>query len=349
MQGTVIKTLPNQNKANFYTFFFTMNPILEESVRRATHAGSWYPSCPITLTKNLEDYLNKAESNDFTNVKAIISPHAGYSYCGDTASYAWKSLTFLQQPIKQVVIIAPSHYCQFQGFKVPFAKCQFYATPLGLFELDTLALDTLAVELNATYLTKEEDEEEHSVEMMLPFLYIQLNNMLKKKTKEIDTGRNSSSHIEQMKKEKKSLPKLIPLLVGSVMDVTPLLKYFNDPECLFVISSDFCHWGKRFHYMYTPKPLHEKEETINALIQRLDMEAITCICNHNIDDFEKHLRITRNTICGANALIILLHLIQKSNMSLKTNVLHYSQSSLITNPTRNTSVSYASLLTFTQI
>jgi predicted class III extradiol MEMO1 family dioxygenase len=74
----------------------------------------------------------------------------------------------------------------------------------------------LAVELNATYLTKEEDEEEHSVEMMLPFLYVQLTNMLQNKT-------------EQMNAKKESLPKLIPLLVGSVMEVTPLLKYFNDP------------------------------------------------------------------------------------------------------------------------
>jgi hypothetical protein len=37
--------------------------------------------------------------------------------------------------------------------------------------------------------------------------------------------------------------------------------------------------------MYTPKPLHdeEEEETINSLIKRLDMEAITCICNHNVE------------------------------------------------------------------
>lgn len=24
-----------------------------------------------------------------------------------------------------------------------------------------------------------------------------------------------------------------------------LAKYFDDPNTLFVISSDFCHWGKR--------------------------------------------------------------------------------------------------------
>ncbi len=29
-----------------------------------------------------------------------------------------------------------------------------------------------------------------------------------------------------------------------------LLKYFEDPNTIFVISSDFCHWGKRFVLKY---------------------------------------------------------------------------------------------------
>ena len=24
--------------------------------------------------------------------------------------------------------------------------------------------------------------------------------------------------------------------------------YFDDPDTIFVISSDFCHWGKRFEF-----------------------------------------------------------------------------------------------------
>lgn len=30
-------------------------------------------------------------------------------------------------------------------------------------------------------------------------------------------------------------------------------KYLADPQNLFVISSDFCHWGSRFRYTYYDK------------------------------------------------------------------------------------------------
>lgn len=31
-----------------------------------------------------------------------------------------------------------------------------------------------------------------------------------------------------------------------------LAPYLDDPSNLFVISSDFCHWGRRFSYTYLP-------------------------------------------------------------------------------------------------
>ena len=40
-------------------------------------------------------------------------------------------------------------------------------------------------------------------------------------------------------------------MVGSLDPITQdyysniLVKYFDDPNTIFVISSDFCHWGKR--------------------------------------------------------------------------------------------------------
>lgn len=46
--------------------------------------------------------------------------------------------------------------------------------------------------------------------------------------------------------------KLVPLLVGS-MDpkmhdyyAKILAKYFDEPNTIFIASSDFCHWGSRF-------------------------------------------------------------------------------------------------------
>lgn len=45
-----------------------------------------------------------------------------------------------------------------------------------------------------------------------------------------------------------------------------LAPYFLDPENLFVISSDFCHWGDRFNYTYYDK----KEGEIHQSIEKLD-------------------------------------------------------------------------------
>lgn len=48
--------------------------------------------------------------------------------------------------------------------------------------------------------------------------------------------------------------KLIPLMVGQIPDdrfdkYAKLFKtYFMDQQTLFIISSDFCHWGKRFNF-----------------------------------------------------------------------------------------------------
>lgn len=32
-----------------------------------------------------------------------------------------------------------------------------------------------------------------------------------------------------------------------------LAKYADDPRTLFIVSSDFCHWGTRFNYTFTDK------------------------------------------------------------------------------------------------
>ena len=42
-------------------------------------------------------------------------------------------------------------------------------------------------------------------------------------------------------------------------------KYLNDPENVFVISSDFCHWGERFRYTHYDEKCGEIWESIKSL------------------------------------------------------------------------------------
>lgn len=51
--------------------------------------------------------------------------------------------------------------------------------------------------------------------------------------------------------------KVVPIIVGSIDAKTALslgktfAGYFDDQNTVFVISSDFCHWGDHFDYQPT--------------------------------------------------------------------------------------------------
>lgn len=89
------------------------------------------------------------------------------------------------------------------------------------------------------------DEDEHSIEMHLPYIAKVMEN-------------HEST--------------IVPILVGSLgADKEAaygklLSKYLADPDNLFIISSDFCHWGGRFNYQYYDKSWGD----IHQSIQKLD-------------------------------------------------------------------------------
>ncbi|VDK45647.1 unnamed protein product [Cylicostephanus goldi] len=58
--------------------------------RAASHAGSWYSSNPKELDRQITRWLDAAGER-LGSARAIVS-HAGYSYCGDTAAYAFKQI-----------------------------------------------------------------------------------------------------------------------------------------------------------------------------------------------------------------------------------------------------------------
>ena len=61
------------------------------SIRKASHSGSWYSDNPNELNNELSNWLKEAKYSHGP-AKAIISPHAGYTYCGRTAAYAYKQI-----------------------------------------------------------------------------------------------------------------------------------------------------------------------------------------------------------------------------------------------------------------
>lgn len=62
--------------------------------RRATHAGDWYHADKQKLRTQLRGFLDSAglpPQVQGHNIKAVLVPHAGFTYSGETAAYAYKA------------------------------------------------------------------------------------------------------------------------------------------------------------------------------------------------------------------------------------------------------------------
>jgi predicted class III extradiol MEMO1 family dioxygenase len=59
-------------------------------------------------------------------------------------------------------------------------------------------------------------------------------------------------------------------------------KYLADPQNLFVISSDFCHWGSRFRYTHYDKsagPIWKSIEKLDKNVNLNMHDEIELLCN----------------------------------------------------------------------
>jgi AmmeMemoRadiSam system protein B len=158
------------------------------------------------------------------------------------------------------------------------------------------------------------DETEHSLEMHLPYIYKKISQQFK-------------STVEY--------PSLIPILVGNTdpsaeRDYGKILApYLADPTSVFVVSSDFCHWGTRFQYTrYLPDSSsstaaslgggyslkrHDKKPTnppIYESIDRLDKMAMNAIETGNHENFLENLNETNNTVCGRHPIGVVMAAIE---------------------------------------
>jgi AmmeMemoRadiSam system protein B len=135
------------------------------SIRQSVIAGSWYPGQPDVLRRTLAGYLAEAEKVELEGeLKALVSPHAGYAYSGPTAAYAYKQLED-GPAFDTVAVLSPLHQAYLGRFAV--SKADYYETPLGLVEVDADLVEALGKEVT---LNRVGNDGEHSLEIQLPFL-----------------------------------------------------------------------------------------------------------------------------------------------------------------------------------
>ena len=136
------------------------------STRPAAVANLFYPGDPEVLHNDIQHYL-AAVSTVNTTPKAIIVPHAGYIYSGPVAAHAYAQLLPISSQITRVVLLGPCHRIPVEGLAVP--SVDYFETPLGKIPLDRAAIDKILQlpQVNEFDLTHEQ---EHSLEVQLPFL-----------------------------------------------------------------------------------------------------------------------------------------------------------------------------------
>ena len=139
-------------------------------VRPSPLAGRWYDDDPEVLARSVDGFVDDAQLPELDGeVIAVIAPHAGHTYSGPVAGYAFAALR--GQSPDLVAVVAPMHH----AYTEPLLTAQHdaYSTPLGDVLIDKDALRELDVVLKSELgfgLSPVQRDPEHSLEIELPFL-----------------------------------------------------------------------------------------------------------------------------------------------------------------------------------
>jgi AmmeMemoRadiSam system protein B len=139
-------------------------------VRPSALAGKWYEGNPEMLARAVDGYLDSAQLPDLEGeVIAVIAPHAGHTYSGPVAGYAFAALRGRSPDL--VAVIAPMHHPYYEPLITTAHDA--YSTPLGEIPVDKDTLNELDAILKPELmfgLSSVENDPEHSLEIELPFL-----------------------------------------------------------------------------------------------------------------------------------------------------------------------------------
>ena len=173
------------------------------SIREPVVAGTFYPAEKDVLEELIAGFLKTVPSRTLGGkLKALIVPHAGYSYSGQVAAHAYALLQTRTIGKRNVVLLGPSHFVPFGG--VAADTHEQWKTPLGTVSLAQSTFPAM----------EEAHRTEHCLEVQLPFLQKTLSSFT---ITPLVTGDAQPHEIAE---------KLRPLMDTS----------------LFIISSDLSHY-----------------------------------------------------------------------------------------------------------
>lgn len=202
------------------------------TVRQPAVAGAFYPGERDILAGALDRFLSASGTGPGdAPPKAVIVPHAGYIYSGQTAAFAYARLSVGRKSIRRVILLGPVHRMPVRGLALPGVDT--FATPLGEVEIDASAIQSLAG-MKQIVVSAPAHAWEHSLEVQVPFLQTVLDDF-----------------------------KLAPLAVGDAtpLEVAEVLDVlWGGAETVIVVSSDLSHF-----LSYTAARAADQETVENIL------------------------------------------------------------------------------------
>ncbi len=191
--------------------------VAQAKTRDCAVCGKFYPAEKAALQAMVSGFLKPAKDESIVNANAILVPHAGYTFSGETAGKIYRRLP---DSYTTVIIIGTAHTTPAPGALITDAN---FKTPLGLVKTDKDTMSVLAK--NPLFrLDHKAHAAEHSIEVQLPFLQTHLKNF-----------------------------KIIPVVIGNTdtetaMKIGRALTSAVDPKkTLCVISSDLSHYADQHH------------------------------------------------------------------------------------------------------
>ena len=145
---------------------------MNKDIRQAAVAGQFYPANSDKLSEEINSYLDAVEPKEDKPPLALIVPHAGYAYSGLVAAQGYKNL--IGKSIKRVILVGNSHQHYFPGLAID--SHDYWQTPLGKIRVDKQWAEKLVKTNPLIQFNSAPHEEEHSLEVQLPFLQTVLDD-----------------------------------------------------------------------------------------------------------------------------------------------------------------------------
>lgn len=259
----------------------------ERRIRRHIQAGRFYPEDPAELRQTVEKDLDAAQRLTADALpKAVVAPHAGYTFSGPTAAWAYRQVQ--GRPVSHVVVLAPSHHVSLAGASIFDGDA--YSTPLGEIPINREIVEDLWRRSPVFETVPGAHGEEHSLEVQLPFLQVALGEF---DLAPIVVSGTPTTHSAEIAEH-----------LATALEVAGARPGDNT---LVVASSDLYHGG-------SDKECERSDADLAAELERLDPEA-----------FERRAASHEIMACGAGPIGISLRVAKRFGAE-RCQVLHRTSS-----------------------